>query len=64
MFGSFGWRGEGAENVGGMLEQMKVELVDAPLVVNFAADGQDLQRCYQLGAKVADRLRQTHPAPV
>jgi len=58
-FGSFGWGGgEGARNIRGVLEEMKVELVDEPINVNYSPDGRDLQRCYQLGAKVAARLRQ------
>jgi len=60
VFGSFGWSGEGAENVAGVLEAMNVELTDLPLGVNYSGDGGDLQQCHQLGAKVAAALRERY----
>ena len=56
VFGSFGWSGEGAENIGNILEEMQIELVEKPLGINYAPDAQDLERCYRLGVSVANRL--------
>ena len=61
VFGSFGWSGEGAENVAAVLEAMNVELTGLPLGVNYAGDSGDLQQCYQLGAKIAAALRERYP---
>jgi flavorubredoxin len=58
VFGSFGWSGEGNEEIGKILEDMRVELVGSPLGVNYSPENQDLQECYRLGKKVAGRLHE------
>jgi flavorubredoxin len=58
VFGSFGWSGEGSEEIGKTLEDMRVELVNSPLGVNYSPNDQDLQECYRLGVKVAGRLHE------
>lgn len=58
-FGSFGWGGgEGSGQIRTILEQMKVELVDESVKANYAPSGEDLKRCYELGMKVAQRLKE------
>jgi len=56
VFGSFGWSGEGAENIGRIFKELGVELVDSPLGVNYAPDDGELKQCYQLGVGVAAEL--------
>jgi flavorubredoxin len=58
VFGSFGWSGEGNEEIGKTFEEMKIELVDNPIGVNYSPDSRELQDCYKLGAKVAARLHE------
>ncbi|MBU1671706.1 MAG: flavodoxin domain-containing protein [Actinobacteria bacterium] len=57
-FGSFGWSGEGAREVAGYLEQMKIEQVDEPLNLKFVPDDEMLEQCRALGRKVASRLKE------
>lgn len=57
-FGSFGWSGEGAQQVKGYLEEMKVDLVAEPLSVRFRPDDAAVDECRRLGAAVAERLKE------
>ena len=52
-FGSYGWSGEAVGQVRGMLEEMKIDLVDEGLRLKFVPDGGALKQCFQLGLKVA-----------
>ena len=57
-FGSYGWSGEGAKQVNEILSDMKVEIVQEPLAVNYVPDYEALAGCRALGAAVADRLKE------
>lgn len=57
-FGSYGWSGEAAKQVGAELEQMRVELVGEPLRARYVPDDEALLACRQLGAAVAARLKE------
>lgn len=57
-FGSYGWSGEGAKQVNEILSDMKVEIVQEPLAVNYVPDDEALAGCRTLGAAVADRLKE------
>ncbi len=57
VFGSFGWGGESVKLLAGMLEEMKVELVDEPVKVNYAPTDDNLNQCYKLGVRIAEKLR-------
>ena len=57
-FGSYGWSGEGAKQVNEILSDMKVEIVQEPLAVNYVPDDEALAGCRALGAAVADRLKE------
>jgi flavorubredoxin len=56
-FGSYGWSGEAVGQVREILEGMKIELVDG-MRVKFVPDGDALSQCYDLGVKVAERLKE------
>jgi flavorubredoxin len=57
-FGSYGWSGEGAKLVNQALSDMKVEIVQDPLNLNYVPDGEGLDSCRRLGAAVAARLKE------
>ncbi len=57
-FGSFGWSGEATKQLQAVLEEMKVEVVNEPLRVTYAPELDDLTRCYELGMKIARRLKE------
>ncbi len=56
-FGSYGWSGEAVGQVRGMLEEMKIDLVDEGLRVKFVPDGDALSQCYELGLHVAQKVK-------
>jgi flavorubredoxin len=58
VFGSFGWSGEGNEEIAKTFEEMRVEIVDSPVGVNYSPDNLELQDCYKLGVKAASRLQE------
>jgi flavorubredoxin len=57
-FGSYGWSGEAVGQVQGMLEEMKIDLVDDGLRVKFVPDDDALGRCYNLGLKLAEKAKE------
>jgi flavorubredoxin len=56
VFGSYGWGGESTKQLRAILEEMKVEIVDEPVRVNYRPTGDDLQSAYQLGLAVAKKI--------
>ena len=56
-FGSYGWSGEAVGQVRGMLEEMKIDLVDEGLRVKFVPDDDALSQCYELGLKLAEKIK-------
>jgi flavorubredoxin len=57
-FGSYGWSGEGTKRVAEVLSDMKVEMVQEPLAVNYVPDDGALDDCRTLGKAVATRLKE------
>jgi flavorubredoxin len=55
-FGSYGWSGEAVGQVRGMLEEMKIDLIDG-LRLKFVPDSDALDKCYELGFKVAEDVK-------
>jgi flavorubredoxin len=55
-FGSHGWSGEGAKQVREALDAMKVEADGDPVTARYVPTPEDLQRCRDLGRRVAARL--------
>lgn len=51
-FGSFGWGGEAVRLVSGAMEEMKIELVDPGVRVNYVPVEENLRDCFELGARV------------
>jgi flavorubredoxin len=55
-FGSYGWSGEAVKMIGQELEEMKFQLVDPGLRIQYVPDRQALEACRALGKKVAQDL--------
>lgn len=56
-FGSYGWSGEAVKLITGALEEMKVEVVDPGIRLQYAPDHEGLRKCVELGRKIADRIK-------
>ncbi len=55
-FGSYGWGAKAVRQIRETLEQMKVELIDEGLEVQYVPTEEDLLRCRQLGERIAQAL--------
>jgi flavorubredoxin len=58
-FGSYGWSGEGADQVGKVLDEMKVARIGDPIKTIQMPDAETLKRCRALGKLVAEKLKET-----
>jgi flavorubredoxin len=56
-FGSFGWSGEGVRMVAKALEEMKVQVMDPGVKVQYVPDEQALQECVELGRRVGKAVK-------
>ncbi len=56
-FGSYGWSGEAVKLINKQLEEMKFELVDPGLKMQYVPDDQGIDACYQLGKKIGRALK-------
>ncbi|MBN1636044.1 MAG: flavodoxin domain-containing protein [Deltaproteobacteria bacterium] len=57
-FGSYGWSGESPAHLNDILVEMKVELVSDPVKVKYVPDHDSLVLCYNLGQKIAEKLKE------
>jgi flavorubredoxin len=55
-FCSYGWSGEAMEIINRELEEMKFELIDPGVKVQFVPGKDALESCRQLGRKIGERL--------
>jgi flavorubredoxin len=55
-FGSYGWSGEAVKLINKELEEMKFDLIDPGLKIQFVPDHQGLEAAFQLGQKVGQAL--------
>lgn len=55
-FGSYGWGGEAIPAINDALKAMGVELIDPGLSVMYVPGEEDLEKCIQLGKKIAASL--------
>jgi len=51
-FGSYGWGGEAVKLINGILEEMKFEIADPGVRVNYVPTLDDLEKCVELGSKI------------
>ena len=55
-FGSFGWSGEAVKLINKELEEMKFDLIDPGLKIQFIPDSDGLEAAFQLGCKIGQAL--------
>ncbi|MEJ5300234.1 MAG: flavodoxin domain-containing protein [Thermodesulforhabdaceae bacterium] len=59
-FGSYGWSGEAAKIISQYLSEMKVEqIIEEPLRIQYVPDHEALKKCYELGRKLGERIKET-----
>lgn len=56
-FGSYGWSGEAAKIITRELEEMKFEIIDPGLRIQYRPDTDGLQACRELGLKIGDAIQ-------
>ena len=57
-FGSYGWGGEAPKQLAEILNDMKVEQISEPLRVQYVPDAAALEAAYELGHRIAARLKE------
>ncbi len=55
-FGSYGWSGEAVKLINKELKEMKFDVIDPGLKIQYIPDNNSLRACYQLGKKIAQAL--------
>ncbi len=56
-FGSYGWSGESLKLLNQAMEEMKINLVDPGIRVQYVPESDDLQKCVELGRKVGQAIK-------
>jgi len=51
-FGSYGWSGEAVKMINRELEDMKFDVIDPGLRIQYVPDKEALEACYELGRKI------------
>jgi flavorubredoxin len=57
-FGSYGWSGEAVKLINNEFENMKFDIIDPGIRINYVPDEQGMKACYDLGKKIAKALPQ------
>jgi len=57
-FGSYGWSGEAVKILNKEFEEMKMEIIDPGVKVQYVPDEADLEKCFELGVKLAKALKE------
>jgi flavorubredoxin len=57
-FGSYGWSGEAVKILNKDFEEMKLNIIDPGVKVQYVPDEADLERCFELGVKLAKALKE------
>ncbi len=55
-FGSYGWSGEAVKLINSEFEQMKFDIIDPGVRINYVPDDGGIDACYDLGKKIAKAL--------
>ncbi len=53
-FGSYGWSGESVKLITQSLEEMKFDIIDPGLKIQYVPDKEGIGACYRFGQKIAD----------
>jgi flavorubredoxin len=54
--GSYGWSGESVKILNTMLEEMKVDVIDPGIRIQYVPDENGLEACRDLARKIAEKL--------
>ena len=57
-FGSYGWSGEAVKILNNEFSEMKLDIIDEGIKVQYVPDEDDLNKCFDLGVKIAKTLKQ------
>jgi flavorubredoxin len=57
-FGSYGWSGEAVKIINKDFLEMKFDIIDDGVKVQYVPDEDDLNRCFELGVKLAKTLKE------
>jgi flavorubredoxin len=55
-FGSYGWSGEAVKLISRELEEMKFNLIDPGLKIQYVPNNKDITACHELAKKIAEAL--------
>jgi flavorubredoxin len=56
-FGSYGWSGEAPKQVLEILKKkFQMKILDTPILSNYRPDEETLEKCRELGRKIAEKL--------
>ena len=55
-FGSYGWSGEAVKLISQELKEMKFNLIDPGLKIQYVPNKQDITACHELGKRIAEAL--------
>jgi flavorubredoxin len=58
-FGSYGWSGEAVKILNKELEEMKIEIIDPGIKVQYVPDQEALAGCYELGRKIGKAVKES-----
>jgi flavorubredoxin len=62
-FGSYGWSGEAVKILNREFEEMKMEIIDPGVKIQYVPDQAGLKKCFDLGVKLACKLKKRIPNP-
>ncbi len=55
-FGSFGWSGEAVRLINKVFEEMKLEVIEPGMKVQYVPEKDDLESAYQFGCRIGQRI--------
>jgi flavorubredoxin len=55
-FGSYGWSGESVKLINNVFEEMKLEVIDPGLKIQYVPNNEGIEACYQLGTKIGNAI--------
>ncbi len=58
-FGSYGWSGEAVKYINKEFEEMKFDIVDPGIRVQYVPTADDLKNCFEMGAKIGKMINES-----
>jgi flavorubredoxin len=55
-FGSYGWSGESVKLINNVFEEMKFEVIDPGLKIQYVPNNEAIEACYRLGTKIGNAI--------